>query len=373
MDLYFDARALQRPGWQGQQFYVYHILSALIAQAEEHRLHLHFGWDDWDPRIDLLCGPPQVDIRRHPGRVRSHLALPFEILRTRSRVHYRMYNEDAPMHVPMPCPVVINVLDNGRHLMPHYYGISDVDALQRRTRRYIHEFAAIVTISQTVKTEIRELFGVPEEKIVVAPCAVESPEPTLLPVRPERLPAGRPFFLMMNPGNAHKNWQDTLTAFARYIRRNRDDPDTLLALAGDLRTETAAIRAALAADSQLAARVVCTGYVSEAERLYCYRHARLAVYPSRYDGFGIPVLEAQMHGLPVIVSNIPVLQEVSGGVAYTVPLDQPDAITDAFEQVSRDEALRQRLVARGCARRGVYSWQKSARTTLELLLALGSG
>lgn len=372
MNLYFDARVLQRPGWRGQQYYVYHILDSLVVQAQEHSLHLHFGWNNWDSRIDTLCAPPHVHKHWYRGRVRSHLSLPFQIVRTRSRVHYRLYNEDAPMHVPMPCPVAINVLDNGRHLLPHYYGIQDAPALRARTQRYIHQFGAIITISEAVKAEIIDLFGIPAEKIVIAPCAVEAPDPNLQAVRPANLPPNRPYFLMINPGNAHKNWRDTLKAFAVYIADNPDDSDTLLVLAGDLRGEAEAVQAALSADSALARRVVCLGYVSEAERTYCYQHARLMVFPSHYEGFGMPILEAQQYGLPVIISDIPALREVSGDAAYHVPLGQPEAITEAFEKLNRDECLRGRLIAGGCARIGVYTWQKSAQVTLETLLALGS-
>ncbi len=213
----------------------------------------------------------------------------------------------------------------------------------------------MVTISETVKSEIVDLFGVDPDKIVVAPCAVERPVPGYEGDRPAALAQDTPFFLMFNPGRGTKNWEDVIAAFGIYVASNSVDRDTLLVLAGDLRTETEGIRKAIV-DSGCADRIVCLGYVTDDETVYLYRNARMSLFPSRYEGSGIPALEAMAHGLPVIVSDIPVMREVTGGAALTIPLDKPASLAEAMSQLNTDNALRTEIVTKGMERIAAYAW-----------------
>lgn len=371
MNLYLDARALQKPDWRGEQFYVHRLLREMVQAGPEHTFHLHFGWDGWDPRIDALLAAPNVVRHEHRGRIRSHASLPLAVLRSRSRVYFRMYNEDAPLRVPIPARRVALVLDNGRHLFPAEYGGVDAAQLLRTTRRRIRAFQSIVTISETVKREIVELLDVDPIRIVVASCAVDRPAPDAPADRPSTVPAGADFVLMVNPGGANKNWQDALEGFARFAGRRKGSDAILLVLAGSLSSERERISRAIAADPVLAATVVCPGYVSDSQLRWLYRHARLALCPSRYEGFGIPVLEAFAYGVPLIAADIPVLREVAGAGAQFVALGDHEAMAAAIERMLSDEQLRVRLVADGHVRVAAYSWRDSATTALKALTELG--
>lgn len=368
MNLYIDARALQKPHWRGEQLYVHRMLDQMTQLDAGVRFHLHFGWAGWDPRIDTLLARSNVRAHVHRGRVRSHAALPLAIARSRSRVYFRMYNEDGAMRVPVPAAVAVLVLDNGRHLLPREYGIADAARLRRETQRRIHSFRLIVTISETVKREIVELFAVDPERIVVAPCAVDRPACEAPPQRPVALDDGATFLLMVNPGGANKNWQDALDAYARFARVHGKNGAPPLVLAGDLASERERITAVIAADPILARGVRCLGYVSDAQLRWLYGHARLALFPSRYEGFGLPVLEAMAHEVPVIASGIPVLHEVAADAAAFFDVGAPDQLAEVLARVLCDERLRARLIARGRRRVEAFSWQDSARTVLDALL-----
>lgn len=372
MNLYLDVRALQKPQWRGEQFYVHRLLREMVRIDPAHSFHLHFGWQGWDPRIDTLLAEPNVVAHDHRGRVRSHASLPLAILLSRSRVYFRMYNEDAPLRVPVPCRRVALVLDNGRHLLPGEYGGTNAAELRHARRRHIRAFDLIVTISDTVKGEIVGLLDVDPDRIVVAPCAVDRPDPEAPAERPAAVPRDASFMLMVNPGGANKNWQDALAGFARFARGPDANGSTLLVLAGGLASEGKRINDAIAADPLLARRVVCPGYVSDDELRWLYRHARLALYPSRYEGFGIPVLEAFAHGVPLLAADIPVLHEVAGTAAQFVALGDHRAMADAMDRMLADDPLRDTLVARGHARVDAYSWRDSATIALQALVALGS-
>ncbi|HWE03306.1 MAG TPA: glycosyltransferase family 1 protein [Tepidisphaeraceae bacterium] len=373
MNFYVDARALQKPNWRGEQFYVYEIIDRMADLGREHTFHLHFGWECWNDRLTTLAAKPNIVAHRHPGRVRSHLSIPFEILRTGSRVYYRMYNEDSPMRVAVSAPIAALVHDNGRHLYPSMYGVDDALALRARTARHIRRFGRIITVSQTVKEEIIKLFKLSPHRIVVASNGLQTSDPAAPAVRPNMLPSGAVFFLLVNPGGAHKNWRQALQGFAAFANRRPVDRPIYLVIAGDLYSQETPIAQTIAAIGSLRGRVLRLGYVSDAELRYLYRHARLMVYTSRYEGFGRPILEAMAYGVPVIVSDIPVFREVAGDAAVRVPLDDAAALADAFERVECDIDLRSQLIESGRNRIEAYPLDHSAKATLDALVTLGRG
>ena len=111
---------------------------------------------------------------------------------------------------------------------------------------------------------------------------------------------------------------------------------------------------------QLGAHVHFTGSISEADHAALLHAARLFVFPSLFEGFGLPVIEAQQAGVPVMTANNSSLPEIAGDATLLVdPLDV-DAIADAMLQLSQDEALRQRLIAAGHENVKRFSWSKAA-------------
>jgi glycosyltransferase involved in cell wall biosynthesis len=175
---------------------------------------------------------------------------------------------------------------------------------------------------------------------------------------------------MVNPGGPHKNWNDTLNAYALYRARCSESAIRLV-LAGSLHQEAEAIQSRITADPLLAESVSCLGYVGDAELRYLYSHACALIYPSRYEGFGRPILEAMIYGTPVIISDVPVLREVAGDAALAVPLDHPQMLAESLQQVEKDEDLRKTLGARSKQQVRKFSWHASAAATLNSLLALG--
>jgi glycosyltransferase involved in cell wall biosynthesis len=117
------------------------------------------------------------------------------------------------------------------------------------------------------------------------------------------------------------------------------------------------------------ARVKFTGYVPDAHLAALYTGASAFIYPSLYEGFGIPPLEAMACGVPVITSNTTSLPEVTGGAALLVDPRAPEAMAEAVVRLFRDETLRRELQTKGLAQAGSYSWDAVARETRALLEA----
>ena len=108
------------------------------------------------------------------------------------------------------------------------------------------------------------------------------------------------------------------------------------------------------------------GYTSDAQLRYLYHSASALVFPSIYEGFGLPIIEAQAVGVPVVTSNLSCMPEVAGGAALLVDPFDVDAISGALEQVMLDEDLRQKLKTDGLKNAGKYSWDKTAEKTLDV-------
>jgi glycosyltransferase involved in cell wall biosynthesis len=117
---------------------------------------------------------------------------------------------------------------------------------------------------------------------------------------------------------------------------------------------------------------VVTGYVSEDEKVALLSGAEALVYPSLYEGFGLPVIEAMACGTPVLTSDVSALPETAGDAALLVDPHALAAITVGMERILTDLALRERLRAAGMARAATFSWDETARLTAEVLRR-GSG
>jgi len=115
------------------------------------------------------------------------------------------------------------------------------------------------------------------------------------------------------------------------------------------------------------------GWVSPGELEWLYRNARLLLFPSRYEGFGFPLVEAFAHDLPVVASTAPALREVAGGAAAHAPPDDDDAWVDAVRRLATDEPERSRRIAAGRRRLGELDYRHTAEVTLAVLREAAHG
>ena len=199
--------------------------------------------------------------------------------------------------------------------------------------------------------------GVPRSKLVVLPhgqdpVAAEAPDPA----RVAELRAGYGRFLLL-PAIAypHKRHRDLVAALG--LLRHRF-PDLSVVLTGRPGPETAAL-ASQASSLGVADRVHDRGRVDEAELDALYRAATALVFPSAYEGFGIPVLEAMARGCPVIAADTTAIPEVVGDAGLLVPVGQPDAVAAAVARVIDEPGLAEQLIRAGHGRVAIYSWDRT--------------
>jgi len=261
-----------------------------------------------------------------------------------------------------PCKSVVTIHDCIHLRFPQYLP-NRLGYAYARTSMSIatHWSSRVLTVSEASKRDILKYFRVPASKIDVIYNAIderfgEAPtEDDIERVR-ERYQLHDPFVLYAGNIKPHKNLERLIEAF-HMIRRGELEHVKLLII-GDEISKYATLRRAVHR-YKLHKHVRFFGFVPNQTLAVLYRLAAVFVFPSLYEGFGLPPLEAMASGTPVITSNVSSLPEVVGDAALLIDPMQPDAIAAAIRRVLSDPALREDLRARGLRRAREFSWERS--------------
>jgi glycosyltransferase involved in cell wall biosynthesis len=224
----------------------------------------------------------------------------------------------------------------------------------------------ILADSAATRADLIELYQTPPEKISVLYCGIHAAfrpvaDPlTLAAVRARYGLGSAPFILAVSTLQPRKNYARLIQAFARL-----PDQGVNLVIAGGKGWLFETIFSEVER-LHLRERVIFPGFVADEDLPALYSAARLLAYPSLYEGFGLPMLEAMACGTPVVASTASCLPEVAGGAARLVTPTDVEALAAALDQVLADETLRRDLVAKGQTRAGQFSWEQSARQLLAI-------
>jgi glycosyltransferase involved in cell wall biosynthesis len=225
----------------------------------------------------------------------------------------------------------------------------------------------IVTDSESTRNDVICLLDVNADRVFVVPGGVSS---AFTPADDQRVTAVRstydlplPYILAVGVIEPRKNLPRLIDAFTRFKVRTGAPHELVIAGGRGWLSEETYRRAA---QSTFEPDIRFTGYVPDDDLRALYTGAEVFVYPSLYEGFGLPVLEAMACGAPVICSNTSSLPEVASGAAELVGPEDPDEIATALETVTSNGELRSSLRARGTARAAEYTWERAARQLLDV-------
>jgi glycosyltransferase involved in cell wall biosynthesis len=341
----------------GSAVYTRHLVTHLRELCADHRLFLYaFG------RGTTRTGARFERVIR--DTVWMHAALPLKLWRDRIEVfHATAFN--APLL--MPCPSVLTVLDLTvvkhpewfDHRWFYHYTTRTLPVLASRADR-------IVTISECSKRDLMDHYGLPAEKIVIVPPAVDhrlfhaTHHPESVRDAKARFGIDRKYVLSVGTLEPRKNLVRLVESFA-LLTAQADD--CLLVVVGEKGWQYDEIFRTVRALG-LEDTVRFLGFVPEAELPLLYGGAELFVYPSLYEGFGVPILEAMASGCPVVCSNRSSMPEVVGDAGLMVDPEDPEAIAQAMRQVLSDSTLAKTLRGRGLERAQHFRWDCSARMLL---------
>jgi glycosyltransferase involved in cell wall biosynthesis len=233
---------------------------------------------------------------------------------------------------------------------------ADVAQYPELLRRALDHGAHVHTVSAFVAGEVVELLGAVPERVHVVPNAVDTEAVTGGdPARGRRLAGGERYALSIATLEPRKDITALVRAFDSTAAR---DTDLRLVLAGNDGWDAAAVHGAIEA-ARHRDRIVRLGYIDDDTRRHLLAGALLLAYPSVYEGFGLPPLEAMAAGVPVLATAAGALPEVCGDAALLVPPGEVGTLATALERLASDEVLRADLIRRGEARVGRFSWARS--------------
>ena len=262
-------------------------------------------------------------------------------------------------------PRVFTVHDLKVYAMPGIYSASRRILRKYLTREAVRRADAIISVSNFTKQEIIKQFGVSEHVISVIHNAADSPPPVVDRCWSEvaqRLGIRDEYIVVFSSREPHKNVPTLLRAFAQSGIPNH----VQLVVVGHLPESSLPPLASLADGLGIGQRILFTGYLTELHRNLVLAHAKLLAVPSLYEGFGIVLLEAMNAGVPIACADAAALPEVAGPAAVFFDPLAVDEVASALQRVLVDGPLRERLIVRGRRRVRDFSWEKSARQTLEV-------
>lgn len=365
MRLAFDYQAFHMQSYGGVSRYFARLAQCLLDSDHEVGIFAPIH------RNNYLGDLPQGvvhgrQMRRYPPRVARLLGAYNRLLARHtmaqwepSLVHETYYSSKPVLKSK---PAVVTVFDMIHELFPADFPAHDGTSLHKRMA--VERADHVICISESTRKDLIRLFGVPEQKTSVVLLGFD-PSMTFQHEPAYRTPSGRPFILYVGQRGGYKNFGGLLTALGSSARL-RNDFD-IVAFGGGPFTQN---------ESSL---ITATGL--SAERVFqiggddnflnrLYGAAKVFVYPSLYEGFGIPPLEAMAHGCPVVCSNTSSLPEVVGNTAELFDPDVDDALRGAIETVAYSDDAWARLRLLGYERVRQFSWQKCAAETQQIYKGL---
>jgi glycosyltransferase involved in cell wall biosynthesis len=323
-----DADFLGR-GRTGDETYVENLLRALVPLKGELEIAAVVREPSLVPR-----GITPLVLRARSQELRMAWSLPRLLARVRPRLAHFVHS----LPLRESAPAVVTVQDLSFEREPSLMSRKDRFVFRAVVPRAVRRAARVLAISERTKRDLIELYRVPAERIVVTPLGVD-------PVFRPSTDGGRDFALFVGAIQARKDPLAALAAArAAGLPLVAVGPEKDAALSAELRSGGADVR----------------GYVPKEELARLYANAACVILPSRYEGFGLPVVEAMASGTPVVATPDPALREVAGDAAvFAEPSELGEAVRRAVEQ-------RERWAAAGVARAQQFTWEATARRTLEV-------
>lgn len=330
---HWDCYATYMRGAEGKQAVAREITSELVRQFRVPGQLKEWLWttplslpDQWYPGSDVLFAPSFFEL---------------------------------PLGTHKKSVVVIH--DMTAALFPEQRGRLLSARLMWYLTRAVQKASAVICISENTRADLLRLVRLDPSKVFVTPLAVD---PTFQPLKKTASTHEPKTILMVGTIEPRKNVDRVLKAYAGLPAALRAEYH--LVVVGALGWNFSQVFTTLD-QANLERQVTFVGHVSDDELVRRYQQAAVFVYPSLYEGFGLPPLEAMSCGVPVITSNVSSLPEVVGGAALLVDPLRVEAIRDALTTVLTKPALAAKLRAAGLVQARKFSWQQTAKQTLDII------
>ena len=356
-----DAHALGR-NLTGNEVYVRNLLASFASLDSRSEFVAYVSEPNAEPMV-----PEGFKTRRvssNPFR-RLGVDLTRQLRRDRPDLLHVQYT--GPLFCPVP--LVATVHDVSFLDRPEYFPPARVFQLRNTVRRTVRQAVRVLTPSEFSAQCIQRTYGLAPDRITVVPNGVSSVfRPMSRDVAAGRVREGfgvaSPYILMVGDLQPRKNQVGLISAFEQLLRAHPHLPHHLV-LAGQDSWYASRVRET-ASRSAVADRIHFTGFVQDEGLVTLYGGCDLFVFPSFYEGFGIPIVEAMASGRAVACSSTTATVEVADGAAITFDPASPGQMMRAIRDVLLDAELRNRMERKGLQRAAAFQWKDAARRTLDV-------
>ncbi len=363
-----DARPVSYPPLTGIGVYLNNLLQAIQELDEENHYYLisnkAINFEVVNPQWKKIEG-------RFPQRMISTLWMQCCIPHIASKLKLDLFwgpRHQLPLFMPKNIKTVLTIHDIVHVLFPHTMNLPTLITERLLMKQSIRRADYVIADSISTASGIQEHYQTEPTSIgVVYPGAPAFAEHIHSPISAdEKLP--QKFFLFVGTLEPRKNLKAILSAFA-LLDADREDVD--LVIVGNIGWKSKdAIN--LLGMHRHRNRIHLAGYVDDARLSFIYQNALCLLYPSLYEGFGFPILEAMNYGVPVITSNVSSMPEVAGDAALLIDPNDEKGLADAMKRILVNDEIRKIMISKGYERVKKFSWKRCAEETLDTFEKVGS-
>jgi glycosyltransferase involved in cell wall biosynthesis len=346
-------------GVGGTEVYLRSLLAAFARKPRGHSFVVFLNRETGDDLVpahrSFSAVQTGVKAESRPRRILyEQVRLPFAVRRAGVDV---LFNPGFTAPLFSHCPNVSLIHDLQHHHHPEFFKRNDLLAWRFLVWAAAKESKRLLTVSEASREDIHATYGVPLAQISTAEPGVEPAFFSLGRVGNE------PLVLCVSTLHPHKNIERLVDAFAAFRLRR---PEYRLVLAGMRGFHAEAVERRIAHHG-LEGRVTLTGWIDRAAVMELYSRAQFAVFPSTFEGFGMPVVEAMAAGVPLITSDIRPITDIAAGTALLFPPDNTEALTAAMEKFAGSSTIRAAHAARARKRAASFTWDRAAGIALNTL------
>lgn len=361
MNIGIDAHMLGQ-NETGNETYILELVRHAPRHAPAHQFFVYVEHPDAAPeQARAYPNVRVVPLKTHSATARLAWELPRRAAADALDVLHISYN--APPHLPRQCALVVTIHDISFETHPEWFPARLRWFLKASVRRSARAAQQVITVSEWCRSELLKTYRLAPERISVTYEAASeafhpNPERGAVDAVRAKYHTGAQFILAVGNVQSRKNHLRLLEAF---VLARAQGLTHKLVLAGQAHWQADSV---LRAARALGDAVVVTGYVPAADLPMLYNAADVFCYPSLYEGFGLPVLEAMACGVPVITSNVTALPEVAGDAAWLLDPHDVNGLARALYVTARDEQRKNEMRTRGLARAKQFSWARLAEQTI---------
>ena len=369
MKIGIDASRYNHEQATGVEWYSWHIINGIIKEALKTK----------DDGIILYAKEPIEYLNESTGnenifkkiikakRLWTAFHLSKEMIKNPPDVLF-VPSHTLPLH--MPKKTVITIHDVAFRREKKVYSFFQYHHLNWSAKFAVKRASKIISPSEATKNDLIEFFRCPAEKITVIPHGFSAPKEVDDSNKEKseifkyfKITKELPYILFVGRLENKKNLGRLVSAFGQF---SYNHPDFKLILAGKRGVGFEDILKKIN-KLELTNKVIMPGYITEDEKFLLYKYCRIFAFPSLYEGFGLPVLEAFHHKKSVLCSKIPALMEVCGDAAKYVDPLSVDEISKGLDLLADDDSFSNNLILKGTERLKKFSWEESSKKTLEVI------